>query len=380
MRILIVNSLYSAKYPSGESNAVRDQQRALSALGHEVFRFELATDELSKSLFYGFKSAFGVMTGFGNSPIEIIRKFKPDLIHVHNLFPNLGSNWMQKVDCPLVVTLHNYRTICSNGILFTKESNCELCPSKSRLHSLRNACYRNSKLATFPVAISIKQEVQHHSLIKYADAVVVLSERSSEKFQKYSSAEFRNKVHLIPNFYNIPRNSNFAILEGNPWVYAGRLSYEKGILQMLRGWPQGLPLVIAGSGELENRIRKEIDGKDWIQYLGLIEEDRVYELLRATRKFVFPSVWIEGGPLVFLQALAASSQCVATRQNGVGDEISRYNLGKTVEFPEEIGNACKEVDNQNSVFQENSKNLYTEKFTQEVWSLKMNNLYKMLLE
>jgi hypothetical protein len=61
---------------------------------------------------------------------QIIRTFRPDVIHLHNPYPSLGPEvhfGAEAADVPLVITAHNYRLRCPNGLTFTQGAPCTRC-------------------------------------------------------------------------------------------------------------------------------------------------------------------------------------------------------------------------------------------------------------
>jgi len=89
MRIAVVGSFCSASQPSGENNVVQVQIMALREAGHEALSIRQDTDELQGGLF-ALKTGIDVALGTGRAPTPVLRDFKPDIVHVHNLFPNLA--------------------------------------------------------------------------------------------------------------------------------------------------------------------------------------------------------------------------------------------------------------------------------------------------
>src|SRR6266702_8426604 len=93
-----------------------------------------------------------VATGFGADPTEDLRRFAPDVVHVHNLLPNFGTRWLDRWPGPVVATLHNFRSMCPAGTLYRSGHVCTACPDGNPGAALRHACYRGSTLATLPLA------------------------------------------------------------------------------------------------------------------------------------------------------------------------------------------------------------------------------------
>jgi len=153
MRIALVHSFYSSQQPSGENQVVVAQVDALREAGHEVLLVARYTDPAIQERGYSVRAALGVATGFGPDPTADLRDFSPDVVHIHNLFPNFGTRWVSRWEGPLVATLHNYRPLCANGLLYRDGHNCTLCPEGDRLASMRYGCYRDSRIATLPLAL-----------------------------------------------------------------------------------------------------------------------------------------------------------------------------------------------------------------------------------
>jgi hypothetical protein len=53
------------------------------------------------------------------------------------------------------MTLHNYRLLCANGMLFRDGRPCEDCVASHPWHGVRHGCYRASKAVSVPAAVTI---------------------------------------------------------------------------------------------------------------------------------------------------------------------------------------------------------------------------------
>ena len=61
-----------------------------------------------------------VATNRGPYPVDEIDRFDPDIVHVHNLFPNFGRSWASRYSSRLVTTIHNYRPLCAAATLLPR--------------------------------------------------------------------------------------------------------------------------------------------------------------------------------------------------------------------------------------------------------------------
>ena len=246
MRIAIIHSYYGSGVPSGENTSVDAQYAALTAAGHTVLLLSRNTDLESGLSAYPARAAFRVLTGRGPDPSQRLAAFEPDVVHVHNLFPNIGSRWLESWDGPIVHTLHNFRPLCANGLLFREGATCTLCPDGKPAAAIRHGCYHDSVVASVPLAIRNSRGLGSNPLFERSDALIVLSQQARDIYATYGVSPERMSV--IPN--GLPR------FEGNRdpapmfprWLGVGRLSEEKGFKELVEIWPRNVPLDIFGDG------------------------------------------------------------------------------------------------------------------------------------
>jgi hypothetical protein len=175
LRIAVVHSFYSSRQPSGENIVVDLQVDALRRAGHSVEVIARSTDELEQAASYPLRAGWRAATGLGDSPLAEVRAFSPDIVHVHNLFPNLGRRWAKHVGAPVVATLHNYRPICPGSTLFRDGHACTLCPdSGSAHHAVRYSCFKDSRAQTLPVALGTR--FADDPLLAHADRIITLND------------------------------------------------------------------------------------------------------------------------------------------------------------------------------------------------------------
>ena len=133
MRIAFVHSFYSSHQPSGENRVVEQQIAALRRVGHSVGLIDQHTDERERRKMYPLQVALTVATGRGPDPLRELDDFQPDIVHVHNLFPNYGRTWVDRWKGPLVATMHNYRPLCAGATLYRNEHACTDCLERARI-------------------------------------------------------------------------------------------------------------------------------------------------------------------------------------------------------------------------------------------------------
>jgi phosphatidylinositol alpha-1,6-mannosyltransferase len=128
----------------------------------------------------------------------------------------------------------------------------------------------------------------------------------------------RPGVPTLPAPSNAGRKDEFALIVGR---MSSRERY-KGHDALVEVWPlvrrvvAGARLVIAGDGDDACRLRAKAG--EGIEFTGRVDEGRLAALYRDAAFFVMPST-DEGLGLVYLEAMRASTPCIAAR--GAAEEI-----------------------------------------------------------
>lgn len=371
MKIAVVHSFYSDLMPSGENTVVLNQIDALRNRGHEVRLIRRDTDHQPQDAFYQAKSAFRVMTGAGTSPAAEIEEFKPDVVHLHNTFPNFGRNWVEKSRFPIVATLHNYRTVCAAGILARQGQDCDECIQQGSHRAVVNRCYRGSSIKSIPLSIATRAAGAHDPVLRAASRLVVLSPASFETFLQVGVD--RDRLRLVPNFVPDPGPPS-APNPLAPWAFVGRLSVEKGALELVHAWPSYEPLQIVGAGPLESELRLAAAGKR-IQFLGRVSVNEVPKILQKCKGLVFSSTWREMGPLTYLEALAAGRPVLTVGSNSVSDDVLQRGTGVVVGRFEELEAGLEVAHGSLVELSRVARAAYEEAHSPHSWTATMETVY-----
>ncbi|HEX2075214.1 MAG TPA: glycosyltransferase family 4 protein, partial [Geodermatophilus sp.] len=299
---------------------------ALRRAGHEVRLFAASSDELSGWARLGpLRQALTVATGAGPDPTEEIAAWRPDVVHLHNTFPNLGRRWVANLDVPVVATLHNYRPLCAAATLYRAGASCTECVDHGRHRGLQHGCYRGSRIATLPLTLG--QRGADDPVLRSADVLTVLSPVQAARYE--AAGVPAERLRVLPNF--VPD----ALAPqpgpgGEGWLYAGRLTEDKGIADAVRAWPADVPLVVVGEGPAEDDVRAAARGKA-VAVRRAVPRAEVLELLRTSRGLLFPSRWPDPFGLVHAEALAAGTPVLATRPSAAAGFVADAAAGLAVD-------------------------------------------------
>ncbi|MEU3502361.1 glycosyltransferase [Streptomyces hundungensis] len=318
MHVLVVHNRYSSAQPSGENTVVDQEVELLRAAGHRVEVFERRSDDISGLSLLG-KAALPLRVPWNPSVrAELatrLRTERPDVVHVHNVFPLLSPAVLAAcVDArvPAVATLHNYTQVCPPGTLRRDGRPCAECVGATPLPAVRHGCYRGSRLATVPLAVSLS--VNRRRWWSGVERFLCISAAQREVLVRAGMPSERLAVKH--NF--VPEPGVRRVGDGEHLLYLGRLAEAKGVPLLMAAWDElaagggvGVPLVIAGAGPLEREVAAWTAGRDDVRYVGLYDAAQCQKAIARSVAVVAPSTWQEAFGLVVVEAMAAGVPAVA---------------------------------------------------------------------
>jgi glycosyltransferase involved in cell wall biosynthesis len=363
VRIALVHSYYSSRVPSGENSVVDAQVDVLRAAGHEVRVVGQSTDQRLRRRSYPIEAALTAATGFGPNPLDELHEFGPDVVHVHNLFPNFGRRWLSKWKGPLVATLHNYRPLCPAASLYRDGHVCTDCPSSgSTRHAVRHRCFHRSSFATLPVALGTR--FADDPLLQRADVLTTLSSGMSEVYAEHGVPA--HKLTVLDNFVaEAPAGPG-----GDSWLYAGRIERDKGLHALIERWPTGHRLIVAGVEDESDPLPPHPD----VEPVGRIPHDELVDLMGGSLGLVFPSIWLEGLALVCLEALSVGTPVLTFDDIPAGRSVTDLGVGLAGgrgELPALLERAAESFP----ALRDHCRSVQADRFTSAAWLSDVEVIY-----
>lgn len=372
MRIAVVHSFYSDRQPSGENVVVLDQVRALSQAGHEVRLVARHTDDVSSLPRYRVKAALASATGVGESPSEVLSAFRPEVVHVHNTFPNWGTRWLRDWGPSTVTTVHNYRPMCANGLLFRDGHSCVECLRLPLVPAVRHRCYRDSALASVPLGFGSSPVGGLRAVPRLSARVVALNDEAAAVYSKV----FDRTVDVVPNF--VPRHTAQEI-PTRRWVYVGRLGPEKGIDMLLRDWPEGEELDVIGDGPLRDAVAREAERLPGVRLLGLLDRSEILSQLPAYTGLILPSMCAENLPTVILEALSCGVPVILSEHIKAAGALTREGVAEQFRpgaGTNEVVRALRAVESLGGAMRASARKVHEKRYSEAVWLQAIGQIYK----
>lgn len=387
-RILQLHNKYQ-QY-GGEDAVVMLEYELLKKNGNEVEQLFFDNKNISSSISDKIMAGFSSVYSF--SSVKIVEKkiveFKPDLIHVHNFFPLLSPSIFyiaRKNKIPIVMTIHNFRLICSNALLFRDGNICETCVSKViPLSGILHKCYRKSSLQSS--AVTMMSSI--HKIIgtwkKMIDSYIVLTEFGKFKFVNSSLNLPPEKIIVKPNFV-----ADFGV--GNDkredyYVFFGRLSEEKGIEILLNSLKfYNFNLKIIGDGPLKDLVEKCASRYPHIEFVGFKDKEYIINVLKNSRCVIFPSIWYEGLPLSIIEALSTGTPIIISNlppfKELIRDGYTGFHFinGCAEDLAQKIKQMDDNIDSFGHLYL-NARKTYLEKYTPEINYDQLINIYQNVID
>ena len=246
-----------------------------------------------------------------------LTQFKPDLVHVHNIFDlKLLDHIINKY--PVVFTTHGFQLICPAQDFYLEKPR-DICQAiagpKCLTTSLRHRCLSlrpNHAIRTYRFsqwALKNKKKIAHLiSPCRYAA-------------NRHIQAGFNEgQVSTVPYFCELepldqPRKNPLQ-----PTItFLGRITAYKGadiFLKILAGLPSEVRGLLIGNLNDKNRawlkqLSRSLGVQDRLELRPWIPRSEIRKVFEETSVFIFPSIWPETLGIVGLESLSCGVPVVA---------------------------------------------------------------------
>lgn len=321
MKVLLVHNDYG-KY-SGEEAVVDKMAGMLGALGHKVAQLRMTTAGARESLsgkIRGFVSGVYCPSGV-KAMREALRREKPDVVNVHNLFPFITPAALReckKAGVPVIMTVHNFRLICPTGLFMRDNRPCELCLEKgNEWGCVRYNCEHSILKSVGYAARNAVARLRRH----YADCVDCFACITDFQRRKLIAAGFpAEKIVVIPN--SIDGGKEPESSKGDYVAFSGRISGEKGvdlIVEAARRNP-GIQFRLAGAVRDKDLVEK-LPGN--VRLMGHLSGEEFERFNADARFFVMASRCYEGFPMAILEAARYGKPTIAPDHGGFSEIIGK---------------------------------------------------------
>jgi len=316
---LIIHNKY--RIAGGEDICAAAQADLLRAKGHEVRVYEKENTSIDS---FGLLRKVRLFFETTHNPAvaeevaQVARDFKPASALIHNTLPLISPGVyapLKSAGVRVIQWLHNYRLVCPAGTLFRNGKPCTLCVDGGLQHAAKYKCWTGSMPATLALNRMLERHRKAGTWLKQVDRFVALNSYMRELLVSKGVVP-ADKISVQPNFIHVQVAPGEG--EGQGFVFAGRLTPEKGLRTLLEAQKMaGVPLKIIGEDPSEWR---ESAGPG-VSFLGHVPREQLLAEVAASRALVFASEWPEGCPGVIQEAMALGRAVIASRVAGSAELI-----------------------------------------------------------
>lgn len=337
MNILVLHNAY--REAGGEERAVATEVGLLRAAGHAV-----RLETVSNSTLGHAPAALSALLRVGGDPQraawvrDLIRASGAEIVHVHNFFPLLTPSVhaaARAEGAGVVQTLHNIRLLCAASSFMRAGQSCTKCAGGALHWGAVHRCYRGS----LPASLGLwHMQRQRPNLMRDVHRFITLTDVARQHFLRDGFPADR----LVVKGNTAPRPARPSGPRRGV-LYAGRLTAEKGLLDLLAAaWAlPDIPVTVVGGGPLEPLLRAKAPAN--MTLLGYRNAEEVARLMAGSALLVVPSTGAEGFPLVLAEAFACGLPVLTSDQpelieiTGPTLAGARFRRGDAVDLAGRVG-------------------------------------------
>jgi len=267
---------------------------------------------------------------------RLIKETKPDILQGFGITKHLSYSIFKAakdLSIPTIMRLSDYALLCPNtSALDGFEEICAdfACSKPNNLKILKKKCIHGSFTASLVGKFESTCNMILKTYKKNIDCFISPSKFLREVFIKYYGLS-PEKIIYLPVFLDCT-NIQCSDTDEGYFLFAGRMSREKGIMTLLKALNKGskVPLILAGRGPKEEEF-KEYAYKHHLntRFLGFQDFQNLQNLIKNCRAVILPSEWHENSPNIVLEAYAYGKPVIGSYIGGIPELVSENETGLT---------------------------------------------------
>lgn len=311
MKILQIHNKHW--FGGGEDVMFEAISQILMENGNNVFIFERNNRNVQGP--WGRICAFreGIYSSSSKKAVSSILESKHiDVAHVHNVYTLISPSVLvacRHFNVPVVIRCADFRFIsCPISNHLRNEAICELCVGGREFWCILKNCRGNIfESVSYAMRSAIARKLR-----LFKDNVTLYVPPSEFVKQRMIDAGFpQERIIVVPNMVS-GDDLGIGVSLGDYVAYVGRISPEKGIKTLLTSAGHTeIPVHLAGDYSQMPEILRTAPPN--IQFMGLINRNKINRFYRNARFSVVPSICFETFGLVAAEAMSHGLPVIASR-------------------------------------------------------------------
>jgi glycosyltransferase involved in cell wall biosynthesis len=256
-----------------------------------------------------------------------ILSWKPDVVHVHNLYPLFSPSVLAactEFHVPVVMSVHNYGLSCPVATHFRDGKPCQLCLGGREYHCILENCKGD---ITKSVSYALRSCVARVDQQFQKGVSLFLPVSHFVKKQMIDAGYSSDRIEVLENAVPIP--GSIESCEGDYVAYLGTMKVEKGVEDLLAAAAR-LPdcrFVFAGDGP--DLARWAAAAPANCSFVGRQNRTAMEQTYKRARFTVVPSTWWEPFGLVVIEAMSYGKPVIAARSGALPELVEDGVTGLT---------------------------------------------------
>ncbi len=293
---------------------------------------------------------------------DVVTEFKPDVAYVHNTWFNASLSVfdiLKEENIKTILKLHNFRYFCTRTFFHKRHIKdnevCFACGQKKNKLRFFNKYYRNSYLKSLMVIFYGKR---YFKVLQGNDLKLLVLTQFHKNFLQNLGVN-KEKITVLPNLINLNLESVYSS-ESDYIVYAGRISEEKGIDELIRAFLDAnlsnLTLKIIGNGPSINDLKKKYIGKP-VDFINEISNADVLDIISKSKGVVTATKLYEGQPTLLCEASTLGVPSFFPESGGIAEFFPKdYDLSYKQFDYVDLQNKLKTLNNLETLTNQGKKN------------------------
>jgi len=257
---------------------------------------------------------------------EEIVSFNPDYAIVHNTWfkANLGIfEILNAYNIKIFLKIHNYRYFCTSSFFSTRHLRgnklCPACGFKKKKFQMFNKYFKESYIKSLFAIIYGKKYIDN--VLKSKIQILVLTKNHKEFISEFLG--LNNNVNVFPNILEIEKLNLNQHKNENYLIYAGRISQEKGIHELIKNFLEieinDLSLKVVGDGPERKRLEALYKNNEKINFLGYLNNYDVKKEILGSFGVVTATKLYEGQPTLLTEASKLGKPSIFPNSGGISE-------------------------------------------------------------
>jgi len=262
---------------------------------------------------------------------EVVESFRPDVVHLHNIYHQLSPSVLRPLAerrIPAVMTLHDYKLVCPSYLMLDHGRVCDVCLDGNFMHAIIRRCKDDSLGSSAVLAF---ESGVHRRFQAYGPVRVLICPSRFMAAKIAQGGVYADRLAVLSNFMDA-RGITPKAAPGGDVVYAGRLSFEKGVDVLIQSVSRlgAVHLHIAGDGPERPALEAlaAACAPDRVTFHGRLPRAQVVDLIRSAAVLAMPSRCHENQPMAVLEAFACGVPVVTTDLGGLPELVAGGRHGE----------------------------------------------------